>query len=158
MFEIVLPYIFLGCSSFVEMIHGITASGFSLDLQRRSRSRRWCWTSLSIDLLNDLKRTSVDNFSPAMGARDQVGIGLSYRPVSPCSVATQFQTRFLETIPRPIAGLKFSTQASSPSNDLAPLLTSPPPPPPLPSVARPATHRSLRKRDIWLTGGWKGGP
>ncbi len=49
------------------------------------------------------------NFSPALGARNQVGIGLSYRPASLCSLATQFQTRFLESIPRPIAGLKFST-------------------------------------------------
>ncbi len=32
--------------------------------------------------------TSVDNFSPAMGARNQVGIGLSYRPASLCSLAT----------------------------------------------------------------------
>ncbi len=48
------------------------------------------------------------NFSPAMGARNQVSIGLSYRPASLCSLATQFQTRFLESIPRPIAGLKFS--------------------------------------------------
>ncbi len=53
---------------------------------------------------------SVGNFSPAMGARNQVGIGLSYLPVSLCSLVTQFQTRFLESIPRPIAGLKFSTQ------------------------------------------------
>jgi hypothetical protein len=44
-----------------------------------------------------------------MGARNQVGIELSYRPASLCSLATQFQTRFLESIPRPIAGLKFST-------------------------------------------------
>jgi hypothetical protein len=51
----------------------------------------------------------VGNFSPAMGARNQVGIGLSYRPASLCSLATQFQTRFLESILRPIAGLKFST-------------------------------------------------
>jgi hypothetical protein len=42
-----------------------------------------------------------------MGARNQVGIGLSYRPTSLCSLATQFQTRFLELIPCPIAGLKF---------------------------------------------------
>jgi hypothetical protein len=55
---------------------------------------------------------SVGNFSPAMGARNQVGIGLSYRPASQCSLATQFQTRFLELIPRPIAGLKFSTLIS----------------------------------------------
>ena len=47
-----------------------------------------------------------------MGAENQVGIGLSYRPASLCSLATQFQTRFLESIPRPIAGLKFSTQES----------------------------------------------
>ncbi len=44
-----------------------------------------------------------------MGARNQVGIGLSYRPASLCSLATQFQTRFLESIPLPMAGLKFST-------------------------------------------------
>ena len=44
-----------------------------------------------------------------MGAKNQVGIGLSYQPASLCSLATQFQTRFLEPIPRPIAGLKFST-------------------------------------------------
>jgi hypothetical protein len=51
----------------------------------------------------------VGNFSPAKGARNQVGIGLSYRPPSLCSLATQFQTLFLESISRPIAGLKFST-------------------------------------------------
>jgi hypothetical protein len=51
---------------------------------------------------------SFGNLSPAMGARTQVGIGLSYRPASLCSLATLFQTRFLESIPRPIAGLKFS--------------------------------------------------
>jgi hypothetical protein len=56
--------------------------------------------------------TSVGNFSPAMGARNQVGIGLSYRPASLCSLATQCQTWFLESIPRPIAGLKFSTPFS----------------------------------------------
>jgi hypothetical protein len=46
-----------------------------------------------------------------MGARNQVGIGLLYRSASLCSLATQFQTRFLESIPRPIAGIKFSTQS-----------------------------------------------
>jgi hypothetical protein len=51
----------------------------------------------------------VGNLSPVMGPRNQVGIGLSYRPASLCSLATQFQTQFLESIPRPIAGLKFST-------------------------------------------------
>jgi hypothetical protein len=53
----------------------------------------------------------VGNLSPAMGARNQVGIGLSYRPSSLSSWATQFQTRFLESIPRPIAGLKFLAPA-----------------------------------------------
>ncbi len=48
---------------------------------------------------------SVGNFSPAMGTRNQVGIGLSYGPASMCSLATQFQTLFLESIRRPIAGL-----------------------------------------------------
>jgi hypothetical protein len=52
------------------------------------------------------------NLSPAMGARNQVGIGLSYRPASLCSLATPFQTRFLESIPRAIAGLRFPTQES----------------------------------------------
>jgi hypothetical protein len=52
----------------------------------------------------------VGNLSPAMGARNQVGIRFSYRPASLCSLATQFRTRFLESIPRPIAGLKFSIQ------------------------------------------------
>jgi hypothetical protein len=45
-----------------------------------------------------------------MGARNKVGIGLSYRPASLWSLATQFQTRFLVLIFRSIAGLKFSTQ------------------------------------------------
>ncbi len=51
-----------------------------------------------------------------MGARNQVGIGLSYRPTSICSLATQFQTRFLESVSHPIAGLKFSTQHAT--NDI----------------------------------------
>ncbi len=55
------------------------------------------------------RKNKVGNFSPAMGARNRVGIGLSYRPASLCSLATQFQTRLLESIPRPIAGLKFPT-------------------------------------------------
>jgi hypothetical protein len=58
------------------------------------------------------KEASADNLSPAMGARNQVGIGLLYRPASLCSLATQFQTRFLESIPRPIAGLKIPTLGS----------------------------------------------
>ncbi len=39
-----------------------------------------------------------------------LSIGLSYRPASLCSLAAQFQTRFLESILRPKAGLKFPTQ------------------------------------------------
>ncbi len=61
-----------------------------------------------------LHKYSGSNFSPAMEARNQVGIGLSYRPASLCSMAIQFQTRFLELIPRPIAGLKFSAQIIPP--------------------------------------------
>jgi hypothetical protein len=41
----------------------------------------------------------------AMGARNQVGLGLYYRPANLISLANQFQTRFLESISRPIAGL-----------------------------------------------------
>jgi hypothetical protein len=44
-------------------------------------------TPLRIPLMNPV---CVGNFSPAMGARNQVGIGLSYRPASLCSLATQF--------------------------------------------------------------------
>jgi hypothetical protein len=55
----------------------------------------------------------VGNLSPAMMARNQVGIGLSYQPVSLCSFATQFQTRFLDSIPCPKAGLKFSALFNS---------------------------------------------
>ncbi len=54
----------------------------------------------------------VGNLSPTMGAWNQIGIGgigLLYRPACLCSFSTQFQTRFLESIPRPIAGLQFST-------------------------------------------------
>jgi hypothetical protein len=42
-----------------------------------------------------------------MGARNQVGIGLLYRPAILRSLATQFQTRFLESTPRPIGNLSF---------------------------------------------------
>jgi hypothetical protein len=45
--------------------------------------------------------------------RNQVGIGLSYRPARLCSLATQFQTWFLESIPRLVAGLKFSAQMTA---------------------------------------------
>ncbi len=50
------------------------------------------------------------------GLWKQVSIGLSYRPASLCSLATQFQTRFLESIPRPIAGHKFPTRFMEPRN------------------------------------------
>ncbi len=53
-----------------------------------------------------------------MEARNQEGIGLSYRPASQSSLATQFQTQFLELIPRPIAGLKFPTLASRYDNPI----------------------------------------
>jgi hypothetical protein len=36
-------------------------------------------------------------FSESVGARNQVGMGLSYRPVSLCCLATQFQAPFLES-------------------------------------------------------------
>ncbi len=78
----------------------------------------WLTVSLSFSYLrmrthhaliygNRVRYNRAGNLSPAMGARNQVGIGLSYRPASLCSMATQFQTWFLESIPRPIAGLKF---------------------------------------------------
>jgi hypothetical protein len=57
--------------------------------------------------------SSVGNLSLAMGVWNQVGIGLSYRPARLSSLATKFQTRFLVTIPRPIAGLKISTQLTA---------------------------------------------
>ncbi len=57
-----------------------------------------------------------------MEARNQVGIGLSYRPASLRSLAIQFQTRFLESIPRPIAGLKFPTQATEAGESIPGLL------------------------------------
>ncbi len=42
-------------------------------------------------------------------ARNQVGKGLLYRPTGLCCFPTQFQAGSLELIPRPIAGLKFTT-------------------------------------------------
>ncbi len=54
-----------------------------------------------------VRPTCVGNLSPVMAARNQVGIGMSYWPVSLCSLATQFQTRFMKSILRLIAGLKF---------------------------------------------------
>jgi hypothetical protein len=58
---------------------------------------------------NSFLKDLAGNLSPALGARNQVGIGLSYRPASLCSLASQFQTRFVESIPRPLAGLKIPT-------------------------------------------------
>ncbi len=37
---------------------------------------------------------------------------MSYRPASLCSLTTQFLTQLLESITRPIAGLKFPTQVT----------------------------------------------
>jgi hypothetical protein len=54
-----------------------------------------------------------------MGAWNLVDIGLSYRPASLCSLANQFQTLFLESIPRPIARLKFPTLGSLHGRTLA---------------------------------------
>jgi hypothetical protein len=62
--------------------------------------------------MKHFKKPRVGNLSLAIGAWNQVGIGLSYRPASLCGLVTQFQARFLESIPRLIAGLKFPTQAS----------------------------------------------
>ncbi len=59
---------------------------------------------------NLLTDSGVGNLSPAMRARNQVDITLSCRLASLCSLASQFQTSFLESIPRPIAELKFPTQ------------------------------------------------
>jgi hypothetical protein len=53
-----------------------------------------------------------------MGARNQVGIGLSHRPASLCSLALQFQTRFLESIPHTIEGLKIPTLETGSSLDV----------------------------------------
>ncbi len=52
-------------------------------------------------------RTLCRKLKSRMGARNQVVTlaGLSYRPAGLCSLAT----RFLESIPHPISGLKFST-------------------------------------------------
>jgi hypothetical protein len=64
--------------------------------------------------LSSYRAVRAGNLSHAMGTRKQVGIGLSYRPACLCSLA-QFQTRFLESIPRPVAGLKIPTQYRTPS-------------------------------------------
>jgi hypothetical protein len=60
-----------------------------------------------------LERESVSvTFVPLWGLYE-VGIGLSYRPASQCGLATQFQTRFLESIPRPIVGSDLLTKLSA---------------------------------------------
>ncbi len=51
--------------------------------------------------------TCVGNLSPAKGIRNQVGIGLPNRPASLFSLATQFQTRFLESFLAPQQDLSF---------------------------------------------------
>ncbi len=63
--------------------------------------------------MGKLSNNSATNISRLGTFKFRVGIGLSYRPASLyciCSLATQFQTGFQESIPRPIAGLKFPTQ------------------------------------------------
>jgi hypothetical protein len=45
--------------------------------------------------------------SPAMGARNRVGVELLYHPASLCSLASQFHTGLLESIPSPIAEPEF---------------------------------------------------
>ncbi len=40
--------------------------------------------------------------SPVMTATNRVGLVLSYRPAGLSSLTTQFQTRFLESIPNPV--------------------------------------------------------
>ncbi len=80
----------------------------------------------------------VGSLSPAMGARNKVGIGLSYRPARLCSLDTQFQTRFLVLIPRPVAGLKFSTQATQAGGSHS-----------LESI--PGLHKCLKIRTVYCT-------
>ncbi len=60
-------------------------------------------------VVNKLQGYTTESVTPARGTRNQVGIGLLFRPASLCSLTAQFQTRFLESIPRPIAGIKFPT-------------------------------------------------
>jgi hypothetical protein len=79
----------------------------TLQLELEAARERIEELTLDLDIIK--VETRVGNLSPAMGVRNQVGIRLSYRPASLCSLATQFQTRFLESIPRLIAGLKFPT-------------------------------------------------
>jgi hypothetical protein len=78
----------------LKPVAGVSVPEFS-----RLRSCRSAWDRNS--------GFSVGNLSSAIGARNEAGIGLSYRPASLCSLATQFLTRFLELIPCPIAGLNF---------------------------------------------------
>ena len=56
----------------------------------------------------------VGNLSRAMRVidRNQVGIGCRTGPQAYIKLGTQFKTRFLESIPGPVAGLKFLTQAT----------------------------------------------
>ncbi len=82
----------------------VRMSSLGLPLQKNKRR------SSLVDARNSKHGgTCVGNLSPAMGTRNEEGIGLTYRPAGQCSLATQFQTRFLESIPRPTAGLNFPT-------------------------------------------------
>jgi hypothetical protein len=77
------------------------------------------WESLTDSHVGTRQQRDI-NLSPVMGTRNQLGTGLSYRAASLCSLATQFQTRFPESIPRPIAEPVFvnvyGAQASIPRN------------------------------------------
>jgi hypothetical protein len=95
------------------------AAGSSLQLASWNSLQESSWGPVDNDRVTTLYRLNMEfgllvhscacNLCPAMGARNQVGIGLSYRPASLCSLATQFQTRFLKSIPRLIVGLKIQT-------------------------------------------------
>jgi hypothetical protein len=92
---------------FTSMQQALDTAVTRLEQVQVRRDSNLCTSSFSVE--NQMCLYCVGNFRPAMGARNQVGIRLSYRPASPSNLASQFQTRFLELIHRPIAGLKFST-------------------------------------------------
>ncbi len=96
-------YFFHSENSLIDWVKKLTKTAGKTYWDLANKLKYLVWNSKRI-------ATSVSNLSPAMGARNQIGKGLFYRPASLCSLATQFQTRFLESIPRPMAGLKFSTQ------------------------------------------------
>ncbi len=62
---------------------------------------RGFWGNWFMTKTRSKKSRDTVPLSPAMGARNQVGMGLSYRPASLNSLATQLQSRFLGSIPHP---------------------------------------------------------